>query len=253
MGSAFDDFCSFSWIFAVGPILHPQAGAGVLHWCGPASCDWGGSITRDRFWDLRLALFWGLLKAVADANSKNYLSLVLKFGHTRRKPNVALYICAARIWFFAIVDSIINLQLLGWTLGTNIGNLISLLRGRKFSKGFESMGGQEIQRKEAQRGCNKKQRRLKGDAKKIQALATKKKKIQRRTKGQRLEDPQTGPVLNLQTGRAWWGLLSSTFAIQLLKRKLALFGTDEHYCIVYQQGNKAFGAFALRVNFLRLR
>ena len=88
---------------------------------------WGGPITRDRFWDLRLALFWGLPNAVVDANSKNYLSIVLKFRHTRRKPNILPYgFTQQGSVFFAIVENIINLQLLGWTLGTNIGNSISL-------------------------------------------------------------------------------------------------------------------------------
>ena len=72
-------------------MLHPHAGASAYNWCGPASCDWGGPITRDRFWDLRLALLWGLPNAVAGANSKNHLSLVLKFRHTYRKPNILRY------------------------------------------------------------------------------------------------------------------------------------------------------------------
>ena len=56
-------------------------------------------------------MFWGLPNAVAGADSKNYLSLVLKFGHTRAKPNMLPYGFAQQ--GFAFCDSVINLQLLG--------------------------------------------------------------------------------------------------------------------------------------------
>ena len=52
---------------------------------------------------------------------------MLKFRHTRRKPNIFPYgFTQQGSVFWAIVENIINLQLLGWTLGTNIGNSISL-------------------------------------------------------------------------------------------------------------------------------
>ena len=50
---------------------------------------------------------------MAGANSKNYLSIVLKFCHTRRKPNILPYGFRQQgSVFLAIVENLINLQLL---------------------------------------------------------------------------------------------------------------------------------------------